>query len=209
MKRNLLIFTAVLSLAAAAYAGYLYWDALLVGMLAVALWTKKLLTLKGLWLLAKKLPLVLLLGLKRLVIKVTSHFLLFTAHLRFHFVRRAMRQMRARAWLVKRRLKYHWQELSGTEQVLSVVAALPLVLLLLLIMVVFVLPKAMISLLLNKTKEHTGAVVLKKTAQLGVKDKLIHAEERIKEKIRQKLKEAQARKAGADVNEQKEPEDSG
>ncbi|WP_041067938.1 hypothetical protein [Thiolapillus brandeum] len=186
-KKQLLIMAATASVVIATAAGLYYWDAMAVGLLAALLWAKKLLTLKALLVLLKKLPFLLLLGLKRLIIKVTSHFLLFTAHLRFRRLQRMLRYLRVRAWLVKRRLKYHWQELSGAEQVLATVAALPLVVILSVLTVVFVLPRTLFGFLGSKLKEHSSAAVLKKAAQFGVRDKLVVAEQKIKEGIRRKL----------------------
>ncbi|WP_457674948.1 hypothetical protein [Thiolapillus sp.] len=197
MKRKLLVMAATASVVIATAAGLYYWDALVVGLLAALLWVKKLFTLKSLFLLVKKLPLLLLLGLKRIVIKVTSHFLLYTAHLRFRRLQRMLRYLRARAWLVKRRLKYHWQELSGLEQVLATVAALPLVVILLVLIVVFVVPRALFGFLGGKLKEHSSAAVLNKAAELGVKDKLVVAEKKIKEQIRRRLLHKDAGSSGA------------
>ncbi len=187
MKRKLLIMAATASVVIATAAGLYYWDALVVGLLAVLLWVKKFLTLKGLLVLLKKLPFLLLLGVKRIVIRITSHFLLYTAHLRFRRLQRMLRYLRVRAWLVKRRLKYHWQELSGLEQMLATVAALPLVVILLVLIVVFVIPRALFGFLSGKLKEHSSAAVLNKAAELGVKDKLVVAEKKIKEQIRRRL----------------------
>ncbi|WP_457668784.1 hypothetical protein [Thiolapillus sp.] len=186
-KKKLLIVAASASVVIATAAGVYYWDAMLVGLVAVLLWLKKMATLKGLLILLKKLPFLLLLGMKRLVIKVTSRFLLFSAHLRFYRLQRLLRYLRVRAYLVKRRLKYHWTDLSGMEQVLATVAALPLVIVLLVLLVIFVLPKAVFSFLGNKVKEHSSAAVLKQAAQFGVKEKLQLADRKIKEKIREKL----------------------
>ncbi len=187
MKRKLLIMAATASVVIATAAGLYYWDALVLGLLAVLLWVKKFLTLKGLLVLFKKLPFLLLLGLKRIVIRITSHFLLYTAHLRFRRLQRMLRYLRVRAWLVKRRLKYHWRELTGLEQVLATVAALPLVVLLLTLLVVFLIPRALFGFLGGKLKEHSSAAVLNKAAELGVKDKLVVAEKKIKEQIRRRL----------------------
>jgi hypothetical protein len=186
-KKKLLIMAATASVVIATAAGLYYWDAIVVGLLAALLWAKKLLTLKGLLVLLKKLPFLLLLGVKRLIIKITSHFLLFTAHLRFSRLQRVLRYLRARAWLVKRRLKYHWQELSGLEQVLATVAALPLVVLLSVLIVIYVLPRAVFGFIGGKLKEHSSAAVLNRAARLGVKDKLEKAEKTLKEQIRRKL----------------------
>ncbi len=186
-KKKLLIVAATASVVIATVAGVYYWDAMLVGIVAILLWLKKMATLKGLLILLKKLPFLLLLGLKRLVIKVTSRFLLFSAHLRFHRLQRLLRYLRVRAYLVKRRLKYHWSDLSGVEQVLATVAALPLATVLSVLLVIFVLPRAVFSFLGNKVKEHSSAAVLKQAAQLGVKEKLAQADRKIKEKIREKL----------------------
>ena len=186
-KKKLLIMAATASVVIATAAGLYYWDALVVGLLAALLWVKKIFTLKGLLILLKKLPFLLLLGVKRIVIKITSHFLLYTAHLRFRRLQRMLRYLRVRAWLVKRRLKYHWQELSGLEQVLATVAALPLVVILLVLIVVFLIPRALFGFLGGKLKEHSSAAVLNKAAQLGVKDKLVVAEKKIKEQIRRRL----------------------
>ncbi|WP_294041066.1 hypothetical protein [Thiolapillus sp.] len=187
IKKKLLIVAASASVVVATAAGVYYWDAMLVGIVAVLLWLKKMATLKGLLILLKKLPFLLLLGMKRLVIKVTSRFLLFSAHLRFYRVQRLLRYLRVRAYLVKRRLKYHWGDLSGVEQMLATVAALPLVIVLSVLLVIFVLPKAVFSFLGNKIKEHSSAAVLKQAAQFGVKEKLQLADRKIKEKIREKL----------------------
>lgn len=195
-KKQLLIMAATASVVIATAAGLYYWDAMAVGLLAALLWAKKFLTLKALLVLLKKLPFLLLLGLKRLVIKVTSHFLLFTAHLRFRRLQRILRYLRVRAWLVKRRLKYHWQELSGVEQVLATVAALPLVVVLSVLTVAFVLPRALMGFLGGKLKEHSSAAVLKKAAQLGVRDKLVVVEQKIKEGIRRKLQRGISRDGG-------------
>lgn len=187
IKQKLLIVAATASVIIATAAGVYYWDAMLMGLLAALLWLKKIATLKGLLILLKKLPFLLLLGLKRLVIKVTSRFLMFSAHLRFQRLQRLLRYLRVRAYLVKRRLKYHWGDLSGLEQVLATVAALPLVVVLTVLLVVFVLPRSIFAFLGNKVKEHYSAVVLKRAAQLGVKEKLALADRKIKQKIREKL----------------------
>jgi len=197
VNRKLLIVAATASVVVATAAGIYYWDAMIVGLLAMLLWLKKMATLKGLLILLKKLPFLLLLGLKRLVIKVTSRFLMFSAHLRFQRLQRLLRYLRVRAYLVKRRLKYHWSDLSGAEQILATVAALPLVVVLLVLLVVFVLPKAVFSFLGNKLKEHSSAAVLKQAAQLGVREKLEVADRKIKEKIREKLLRNQARNEAA------------
>ncbi len=186
-KKKLLIMAATASVVIATAAGLYYWDALVVGLLTALLWMKKLLTLNGLLVLLKKLPFLLLLGVKRIVIKITSHFLLYTAHLRFRRLQRLLRCLRVRAWQVKRRLKYHWQELSGLEQVLATVAALPLVVILLVLLLVFVIPRALFGFLGGKLKEHSSAAVLNKAAELGVKDKLVVAEKKIKDQIRRRL----------------------
>ncbi|WP_456404792.1 hypothetical protein [Thiolapillus sp.] len=186
-KKKLLIMAASASVVIATAAGVYYWDAILVGVVAALLWLKKMATLKGLLILLKKLPFLLLLGLKRLVIKITSRFLLFSAHLRFHRLQRMLRYLRVRAYLVKRRLKYHWGDLSGMEQVLATIAALPLVIVLSVLLLVFVVPKAVFSFLGGKIKEHSSAAVLKQAAQLGVKERLELADQKIKEKIREKL----------------------
>jgi len=200
MKRKLLVMAATASVVIATAAGLYYWDVLVVGLLAALLWVKKLFTLKGLLVLLKKLPFLLLLGVKRIVIKITSHFLLYTAHLRFRRLQRMLRYLRVRAWLVKRRLKYHWQELSGLEQVLATVAALPLVVILLALIVVFLIPRALFGFLGGKLKEHSSAAVLNKAAELGVKEKLVVAEKKIKEEIRRRLlrKDAGGGEAGDD-----------
>ena len=201
-KKKLLIIAATASLVIAAAAGLYYWDVMVVGLLAALLWAKKLLTLKGLLILLKKLPFLLLLGLKRLIIKITSHFLFFTAHLRFRRLQRLLRYLRARAWLVKRRLNTHWQELSGMEQLLATVAALPLVVILSVLIVIYMLPRAVFGFLGGKLKEHSSAAVLKKAAQLGVKDKLVAAEKKIKEGIRRKLQRQRSiRRDGTDTEE--------
>ncbi|GEM_PF-6033283 len=187
-RKKLLIMAATASVVIATAAGLYYWDALAVGLLAALLWAKKLFTLKSLFVLLKKLPFLLLLGLKRLIIKITSHFLLFTAHLRFRRLQRLLRYLRARAWLVKRRLKYRWQDLSGLEQLLATVAALPLVVILSLLIVVYVLPRAVLGFLGGKIKEHSSAAVLDKAARLGVREKLEKAEKKLKEQIRRRLK---------------------
>lgn len=187
MKKKLLIVAATASVVVATAAGVYYWDAIMLGIVAAILWLKKMATLNGLLILLKKLPFLLLLGLKRLVIKVTSRFLLFSAHLRFHRLQRLLRYLRVRATLVKRRLKYHWGDLSGVEQILATVAALPLVIVLSVLLVVFVVPRVVFSFLGNKVKEHSSAAVLKQAAQLGVKEKLELADKKIKEKIQEKL----------------------
>uniref|UniRef100_UPI003AF780D7 hypothetical protein n=1 Tax=Thiolapillus sp. TaxID=2017437 RepID=UPI003AF780D7 len=101
IKKKLLIVAASASVVVATAAGVYYWDAMLVGIVAVLLWLKKMATLKGLLILLKKLPFLLLLGMKRLVIKVTSRFLLFSAHLRFYRLQRLLRYLRVRAYLVR------------------------------------------------------------------------------------------------------------
>jgi hypothetical protein len=186
-KKHWLIVAATASVVIATVAGVYYWDVMLAGVLVVLLWLKKMATLKGLLILLKKLPFLLLLGLKRLVIKVTSHFLMFSAHLHFRQLQRFLRYLRVRAYLVKRRLKYHWGDLSGMEQLLATVAALPLVVLLSVLIVVFLIPRALFSFLGGKVKEHSSAAVLKQAAQFGVKEKLQLADQKIKEKIRQKI----------------------
>jgi len=187
MKKKLLVVAATASLVIITAVGIYYWDTIVIGFLAALLWVKKLATFKGLLFLLKKLPFLLLLGLKRLAIKVTSHFLMFTAHLRFHQLQRLLRYLRARARMVSMKLKYHWDELSGLERVLATVATLPLVLVLATLMLIFVIPKTLLAFLGVKIKEHSGAAVLKQVADLGVKEKLDAAEIKIKEKIRQKM----------------------
>jgi len=186
-KRAWLIVAAVVSLLVTAVAGYFYWDAVVLGLLAVLVWVKKLGTLKGLLLVAKKLPLLLLLGLKRIVIRITSRFLLFTAHLRFRPLRRWMGHLRSRARQVKRLLKYHWNELEPHEQLLVTVAALPLTLVLLGLILFLFLPKAMVSFVIVKLKEHSSAAVLHRAVELGAREKLREAEAATKNRIRRML----------------------
>ncbi|WP_456380007.1 hypothetical protein [Thiolapillus sp.] len=186
-KEKLLIVAATASVVIATAAGVYYWDAVVLGLLAAMLWVKKMATLKGLLALLKNLPLLLLLGLKRLLIKVTSRFLLFSAHLRFRRLQRLLRYLRVRAYLVKRRLQYHWNDLGGVERFLAIVAALPLATVLLALLVVLVVPRALFSFAGTKIKEHSGAAVLKQAVQLGVKEKLERADQKIKETIRDKI----------------------
>ncbi len=187
MKKTLLIVIATASVVIATAAGVYFWDAIVLGLMAALLWVKKILTIKGLLVIFKKLPLLLLLGVKRLAIRVTSHFLMFTAHARFHQLQNLLDYLRRRAQTVKTRLKYHWNELTALEQVLATVAAMPLVLILIILMLVFVVPKAMYAFMGGKIKEHSGAAVLRKVADLGIKERLNTAEKKIKEKIRQKI----------------------
>ncbi len=200
-KKKLLIVAATASVVIATAAGAYYWDAVVMGFVAAVLWVKKMATLKGLLLLLKKLPFLLLLGLKRLVIKVTSHFLLFSAHLRFRRLQRLLRYLRVRAYLVKRRLKYHWNDLNGVERILATVAALPLATVLLVLLVVFVVPRALFSFVGAKIKEHSSAAVLKQAAQLGVKEKLELADQKIKETIREKILRKGKRASGAEMED--------
>ncbi len=200
-KKKLLIVAATASVVIATAAGAYYWDAVVLGFVAVVLWIKKMATLKGLLLLLKKLPFLLLLGLKRLVIKVTSHFLLFSAHLRFRRLQRLLRYLRVRAYLVKRRLKYHWNDLNGVERILATVAALPLATVLLVLLAVFVVPRALFSFVGAKIKEHSSAAVLKQAAQLGVKEKLALADQKIKETIREKILRKEKRARGAETED--------
>jgi len=183
-KRTWLIVAAAASLLVTAVAGYLYWDAMVLGALAALLWVKKLGTLKGLLLLAKKLPLLLLLGLKRIIIRITSRFLLFTAHLRFRPLRRWLCHLRVRSRQVKRLLKYHWEELEIHEQLLVTVAALPLTLLLSGLILFLFLPKAVVSFIVVKLKEHSSAAVLHRAAELGAREKLQDVEATVKKRIK-------------------------
>ncbi|WP_456413474.1 hypothetical protein [Thiolapillus sp.] len=192
---------ATASVVIATAAGAYYWDAVVLGFVAAVLWIKKLATLKGLLLLLKKLPFLLLLGLKRLVIKLTSHFLLYSAHLRFRRLQRLLRYLRVRAYLVKRRLKYHWNDLNGVERILATVAALPLATVLLVLLAVFVVPRALFSFVGTKIKEHSSAAVLKQAAQLGVKEKLALADQKIKETIREKILRKEKRARGAETED--------
>ncbi|WP_456416621.1 hypothetical protein [Thiolapillus sp.] len=200
-RKKLLIVAATASVVIATAAGAYYWDAVVLGFVAVVLWIKKLATLKGLLLLLKKLPFLLLLGLKRLVIKLTSHFLLYSAHLRFRRLQRLLRYLRVRAYLVKRRLKCHWNDLNGVERILATVAALPLATVLLVLLAVFVVPRALFSFVGTKIKEHSSAAVLKQAAQLGVKEKLVLADQKIKETIREKIQRKEKRARGAETED--------
>jgi len=184
----LLLVAATASVVIATVTGVYYWDAIVLGALAMLLWFKKLATFKGLLMLLKKLPLLLLLGVKRLVIKVTSHFLLFTANIRFRWLQHSLRYLRARARLVKMQLNYQWGGLSRLEKILATIAALPLAVVLSSILLVFIMPKAMFTFLLAKLKEYSSAVVLKQAAELGVEGKLVTAEKKIKEEIQKKMK---------------------
>jgi hypothetical protein len=187
MKKSLLIVAATASVVIATAAGMYYWDSIVLGFLAALVWLKKIATFQGFLILLKKMPLLLLLGLKRLAIKVTSHFLLFTAHLRFHQMQRLLRYLRARARMVKMRLKYHWSGLTALEQVLATVAALPLVIILSVLMLIFLFPKVLLAFLVGKLKEYSGALVIKQVADLGVGDELTAAEKKIKEQIRKNI----------------------
>lgn len=198
MKKHLLIVAATASVIIATAAGVYHWDTIVVGFLATLLWVKKIATFKGLLFLLKKTPLLLLLGLKRLAIRVTGHFLLFTAHLRFHQLQLLLRYLRARARKVRMRLKYHWSELTGLEQVLAIVAALPLVTVLSALMLIFLVPKVLIAFILGKVKEYSGAAVITRVADLGAGQKLTLAEKKIKEQIRKSIP----------VGETHQPEDS-
>ena len=161
MRKTLLIGLALLSVAVATALGYYFWDALVVGMLAIIAGAKKLGTVKGLTLLLKKAPWLLLGGLKKLTLKILGGLLLLSARERFRPVRKLLILIKLRARKMLRRLRFHWSSLSLLEKGATLVALVPLSLLVLATLIyMVVMPKPLKLLTARKLREASGATVI-------------------------------------------------
>ncbi len=183
MRRRqwLLLTVAAASLVVATFAGVYYWDAFLLGAAATLLWIKKLLTLGGLLGLMKKIPLLLLGGGKKLLLKTLGGLMLFSARSRFRVVRLAVVNLKLAARFVLRRVRYHWLDMAPWERVLVGIGAVPLVLGVIAVLLLFaVIPKSLRNLLTKKIGESAGAKVIGKAVTKIPKEKVetLHREVR-------------------------------
>jgi hypothetical protein len=170
MRKALLIALALLSVAIATALGYYFWDALLAGMLGIAAGAKKLGTIRGLTLLLKKTPWMLLGGLKKLTLKILGGLLLLSARQRFRPVRKLLILIKVRARKMLRRLRFHWSDLSLLEKGATLVALLPLSLLVLAALIyMLVMPKPLKLLAARKLRDTSGATVITRILPRGAR----------------------------------------
>ncbi len=162
-RQRILLFTAVASVVVATLAGFYFWDAFLLSLVAALLWVKKIFTLGSLLVLLKKLPFLLLAGGKKLLIKTLGGLMLFSARSRFRIVRKLIVNLKLAARFVLRRVRYHWRDMANWERVLVGVGAVPLIFSAVVILLVFAaVPKSMRNLLAKKVKESAAASVIGK-----------------------------------------------
>jgi len=171
-----------------AASGYLYWDAVAIGGLALLVWIKKLFTLQGIILLAKKLPLLLFAGGKKIVVKVLGGLLLFSARTRFRLVKRIIVEVKLIARYLSRKLRYHWADMDLWEKALVAVTAIPATLALasIFLMLAFI-PQSIRGLFIRKAQESTAASVIDQVLPKEAKKRADAIHSATKEVIRDKL----------------------
>jgi len=163
MRKRLLIGLALLSMLAAAAAGYYFWDVLVVAVLVALAWAKKLATLNGLLLLLKKAPLFLLGGIKKIALKVLGGLLVLSARARIRPVRKLLVLLKLRVRRMLRRLRFHWATLSPLEKAATLVALVPLTLLVLgALLYLLLIPRPLKLLAARKLRESTCATMIDK-----------------------------------------------
>lgn len=200
VQRAVLIAAALLSMVLATLAGYYWWDAIVVVIVAAVVGSKKLLTLKGLFLLLKKFGFVLLFGSKKLLLGLMGRFLLLAAHLRWRWLRCLIVTVKRRSRRTRRQLQGRWDGLGTTDRLLALLGALPLLLLVILVMGLIVLPRTAWAFLIARIESASGAAVLKKTLPRAAKDKATRAGRRIdraiKARMRRKPRETELEPSG-------------
>lgn len=191
LRVYLILILAVLAVLAASIAGYYYWDAVILALLVALAWLKKWVTLGALWTALKKAPYILVLGSKKLIVKILGGFLLFAAHSRFRIVRRFIVGLKFRSRTIVRRVKFHWGELSLLERTATIVAAIPVTVLIgitLTLLALMYIPKVLISFLSLKLKEESSAKVLKRAIPGKIRDRVSAIGERARKYIRKRLR---------------------
>ena len=191
MRVYIILMLAVLAVLAASVAGYYYWDVIILALLVALAWIKKWITISALWTALKKAPYILVLGSKKLILKILGGFLLFAAHSRFRSVRRFIVGLKYRSRTIVRRVKFHWGELSLLERTATVIAAIPLAVLIgitLTLLALMYIPKVIISFLSLKLKEESSANVLKKVIPGKIRHRASAIGEQARKFIRERLR---------------------
>ncbi|MCB1866330.1 MAG: hypothetical protein KDG50_12980 [Chromatiales bacterium] len=186
-QRAVLIVAALLSVVAATAAGVYWWDVIVVALLGALAFSKKMFTLAGLYLLLKKFALVLLGGTKKILIGVIGRFLILAAHTRWHALRRLIVGLRWWARRTRRNLRSRWQGLGWVDRTLTVMGAIPLLLIMGLVAVVYMLPKSVWAFLIGRLENLSGAAILERTLPKSARYKVAETHKQARDLIKQKL----------------------
>ena len=187
-KSNFILFMALLSTAGAAWAGYYYWDAFVLLIIAFFVWAKKLFTIVGLISLLKKAPLFLLAGSKKMILKLLGGWVLFSFRARFRPVRLIIVRVKLYSRYFIRLIRLHWSTMSLWERLILAISVTPLLLLIIFLVLFFALiPQAIKGFALKKAQETTAANVIEKVVPEQVKAKALDIEKQVKNKIKQNI----------------------
>ncbi len=187
-RHKALIAFLTLSVTIAAVAGYLYWESALISLLALLAWSKKLFTLSGIWLLVKKLPFMLIIGGKKLIIKALGSLLLFSVRTRFPLIRTIILRLKLWTRRILQRSRYHWSDMEPWEKVIVYVSFIPLTCAAVLILLLFAfVPRYIRNLLMRKVQESTAASVIDRGFPGKARQAVAEVHSNAKNRIREKL----------------------
>ena len=185
VRKGFLIAFAIAVIVAALVVGFYYWKPLTVVALAFIVWTKKLFTLSGLLLILKKLPFLIIGGGKKIFIKVMGGLLLYSARIRFRFIRKIIVNLKLAARYFNRKLLFHWEDMALWEKIIVWVASIPLTLVIMVILLMLVgIPAALRSFAIRKAQESTAAGVINKMVPEKTQDKISGLHEKVKTTIK-------------------------
>ena len=162
-RQRILVGFLVFSVVSASLVGYLYWDTALVALFGLLAFSKKFFTVSGLTLLLKKLPFMLLIGSKKLIVKSLGSLLLFSVRTRFRIVRKLIIKLKLIIRRLLRRIRFHWLDMTPWEKMVVYISSIPLLIVALLVFLLFAfVPKTIRNLALKKAQETTAATVINK-----------------------------------------------
>lgn len=186
-QRIILFVAAGISMIVATAAGYYLWDAIVVGLLAILAWSKQLLTVKGLLLLLKKFGILLILGSKKLLFTIIGKFMMVAAHAKLPWARKLIVRLKWWARGTKRSLRSRWGSMNALDKTLAITGSIPLVLSILLVTLVYLLPKSIVSYLISRVQMSSGATILNKSLPSSAQEKLQRTHQKATKLIRTTL----------------------
>ena len=187
-RQRLLIILLLCSILIATFVGFLYWQSAAVGLLALWAFSKKLLTVNGLILVAKKLPFLLLAGSKKLIIQTLSSLLLFSARTRFRWIRKLLLRIKLLLRRLLRKVRYHWNDMDLWEKALILISLIPVTSVVLLFFLLFAfVPRYLRLLLWRKAQESTAATVINKGVPVKARERVAEINSLAKNKIKKTL----------------------
>ena len=187
-RSKIILILALLSAVGATWAGYYYWDVFVLLVIAFFVWAKKLFTIVGLISLLKKAPLFLLVGGKKMALKLLGGWVLFSFRARFRPVRLIIVRIKLSSRYFIRQIRTHWATMSLWERLTLVMSVTPFLLLIVFLVLFFALiPQAIKGFALKKAQETTAAKVIENVVPEQLKAKAINIEKQVKNKIKQNI----------------------